>query len=135
MRGLRHFSEPAFALLRAVAGLLFAFHGMQKTFGVLSTFQAAFPTQMWFGGVIELVAGALIALGLWTRCAAFVASGEMAVAYAQFHWKLSLGKEFFPPINKGELALLFALLFLYIACRGPGPYSLDARLRGERDPG
>lgn len=132
MRAWQRFAEPAFLLLRAVAGLMFAFHGLQKVFGVLSDFHAAFPTQMWFGGVIEMVSGTLMALGLWTRCAAFVASGTMAVAYAQFHWKLALGAAFFPGINKGELALLYCVLFLYVACRGAGPFSLDAKLRGGR---
>jgi putative oxidoreductase len=132
MRALRGFSEPAFFLLRMVAGLMFAFHGLQKIFGVWSDFRAAFPTQIWFGGVIEITAGTLIALGLWARCAAFVASGEMAVAYAQFHWKLAMGKAFFPGINKGEPALLYCVLFFYIACRGAGPFSLDAWVRGDR---
>jgi putative oxidoreductase len=127
---LQRFAEPAFLLLRAVAALMFGFHGLQKVFGVLSEFHAAFPTQMWFGGVIEMTTGLLMALGLWTRCAAFVASGTMAVAYTQFHWKLALGASFFPGVNKGELALLYCLFFFYLACRGPGPFSLDARLRG-----
>lgn len=131
MRFLRPFSEHAFALLRVTAGLMFAFHGLQKIFGVWSDYQAAFPTQMWFGGIIEMVSGTLMALGLWTRCAAFVASGTMAVAYAQFHWKLGLGKDFFPGVNKGELALLYCVLFLYIACRGAGRFSLDAKWRGD----
>ena len=130
MRGLQRFQEPAFLFLRVVAALMFGFHGLQKVFGVLSEFHAAFPTQMWFGGVIELTTGILMAIGLWTRCAAFVASGTMAVAYTQFHWKLALGASFFPGVNKGELALLYSVLFFYIACRGPGPFSLDAKLRG-----
>jgi putative oxidoreductase len=132
MRFLQSFTEPAFFLLRAAAGLMFGFHGLQKIFGVLSDFHPAFPSQIWFGGVIELVAGTLIAIGLWTRCAAFVASGEMAVAYIQFHWKLAMGSAFFPAINKGEMALMYCLLFLYIACRGAGGLSLDAMVRGER---
>jgi putative oxidoreductase len=124
---LARFSEPAFALLRVVAGLMFSFHGMQKIFGLLSEFRPAFPTQLWFGGVIEITAGLLIALGLCARCAAFVASGTMAVAYTQFHWKLAMGSAFFPAVNKGELALLYSVLFLYVACRGPGPISLGGR--------
>lgn len=132
MRFLQSFTEPAFFLLRLGTGLMFAFHGLQKVFGILSDFHAVFPTQVWFAGVIELVAGVLIAMGLWTRCAAFVASGEMAVAYIQFHWKLAMGSAFFPAINKGEMALLYCLLFFYIACRGAGGLSLDAMVRGER---
>lgn len=121
-------SEAAFTLLRVVAGLMFTFHGVQKLFGVLSEHQPPVGSQVWVGGIIELVGGLAIALGLFTRCAAFVASGTMAVAYTQFHWKLAGGAAFFPAINKGELALLYCVVFFYIACRGAGPYSLDARL-------
>ena len=84
---------------------------------------------LWFGGLIELIGGVLMAIGAFTRCAAFVCSGTMAVAYTQFHWKLDFGRGFFPVINKGELALLYAFLFLYIACRGAGIWSVD-RWRG-----
>lgn len=118
--------ERAYALLRIVAGLLFSFHGMQKILGVLSDKPGpAFGTQLWFGGVIELTTGLLMVVGLGTRWAAFLASGTMAVAYLQFHWKLQLGPAFFPVVNKGELALLYAFLFLYIACRGAGIWSID----------
>jgi putative oxidoreductase len=113
-------------LVRIVAGLMFSFHGMQKILGVLSTFQPAVGSQLWIGGIIELTCGLLIAFGLLTRWAAFLASGTMAVAYTQFHWKLALGANFFPGVNKGELALLYAVLFLLVACRGGGRFSLDA---------
>lgn len=118
-------SEAAFVLLRVVAGLMFAFHGVQKLFGVLSEFQPPVGSQVWIGGVIELVAGLAIAGGLFTTWAAFLASGTMAVAYTQFHWKLAFGAGFFPAVNKGELALLYSVLFLYVACRGAGPLSVD----------
>ena len=126
---LGRFADPAYVLLRAAAGLLFMFHGLQKTFGVLNGFQPPFGTQLWLGGIIELVCGALIALGLFTRYAAFLASGTMAVAYLQFHWKLQLGEGFFPSVNKGEAALVYAFLFLHVACAGGGRYALDALLR------
>jgi putative oxidoreductase len=126
MRFLERYTEHAFFLLRAVAGLLFAFHGLQKIFGVLSEFQAAPGTQMWFGGIIEITAGLSIAIGIFAQCAAFIASGMMAVAYTQFHWKLALGANFFPGVNKGEMALVYCVLFFYLACRGPGPWSLDS---------
>lgn len=132
-RLLRANAEIAFALLRVVAGLTFSFHGMQKLFGVLSTVQPGFPTQLWFGGVIELTCGLAIAAGVATSWAAFLASGTMAVAYVQFHWKLDFGARFFPGVNKGELALLYSFLFLFIACRGAGRFSVDGlRFDGRR---
>lgn len=118
------------AALRIVAGFAFSLHGMQKIFGVLTT--RASPeiwTQSWFGGVIELVCGVMIALGLFTRPAAFLASGTMAVAYIQFHWKGQLGAGLLPIVNGGELALVYCLLFLWFAVRGSGPVSID-RLMG-----
>lgn len=129
MRFLERFAEPAYALMRGVTGLLFMFHGLQKTFGVLNGFQPPFGTQLWLGGIIELICGALIAFGLLTRSAAFLASGTMAVAYVQFHWKLQLGENLLPSVNKGEAALVYAFLFLYVACAGGGRYALDALLR------
>lgn len=120
-------TEAAYTLLRIVSGLLFAFHGVQKVLGVLATSPPPVGSQLWVGGVIELVAGLLIAAGLFTTCAAFIASGTMAVAYVQFHWKLDFGAKFFPAVNKGELALLYSVLFLFIACRGNGKWSLARR--------
>ncbi len=127
-------TEAAFFALRLVAGLLFAFHGVQKIFGILTDSQPPVGSQLWLGGMIELGAGFAIAMGLFTVWAAFLASGTMAVAYIQFHWQLSFGSAFFPAVNKGELALVYAFLFLYIACRGPGPFSVDAMRGRDRDP-
>ena len=127
------YSAQTYALLRIVTGFLFLWHGMQKVFGVLTT--RATPelwTQAWFGGVIELVSGVMIALGLFTRPAAFLASGTMAVGYIQFHWKGQLGAGFLPIVNGGELALIYCFLFLVFAVSGGGPVSLD-RLTGRRD--
>ena len=117
-------SEITYSLLRIAAGLMFAFHGAQKLFGFHSAHQPAFGSQVWIGGVIELVCGLAIALGFHTRLAAFLASGTMAVAYTQFHWKLAWGERFWPAVNQGELALLYAFLFLFMACRGGGKWSL-----------
>jgi putative oxidoreductase len=119
--------EPVYTALRIVTGLLFAFHGLQILFGFLSKFQPPIGSQVWFGGIIELATGIAVATGFYTTCAAFLASGTMADAYIQFHWKLDLGERFFPGVNEGELALVYSFLFLYIACRGGGPWSLDAR--------
>ena len=129
---LRPRSEAAFAALRIVAGAMFALHGAQKLFGVLGGAVKEPGTQLWFGAVIELVTGSCIALGLATPWMAFLASGTMAVAYLQFHWKLELDERFFPIVNKGELALLYCFLFLYVACRGAGPASWDAARRAKR---
>ncbi len=110
----------AYTALRIVSGLLFAFHGAQKVLGVLTEQQPPVLSQVWIGGVIELVAGVLIAVGFYTRLSAFLASGTMAVAYTQFHWKFQFDENVFPAVNGGEPALVYAFLFLYIACRGNG---------------
>ena len=130
---ISRYEPAAYATLRIVSGFLFAFHGVQKILGWLSANPPpALGTQLWFGGLIELIGGSLIALGLFTRCAAFVASGTMAVAYTQFHWKLALSNwQWLPIVNKGELAALYCFVFLFIWLRGPGSASLD-RLRGAR---
>src|ERR1044071_4472328 len=80
--------EYVYAILRIVAGVMFALHGVQKLFHLWLPPDAHLDTQAYIGGVIELVAGAMIALGAGARYAAFIASGEMAVAYIQFHWRL-----------------------------------------------
>jgi len=126
---VRPFAETA---LRVVAGLMFSFHGVQKVFGVLSDHTPPAGSQIWIGGWIELVCGLAIALGLMTRPAAFLASGTMAVAYVQFHWKLQTGAAILPAINKGELALLYAFVFLWLACHGDHRWSVDAQLRARK---
>lgn len=123
-RFLARFGDHAYALLRLVAGLMFAAHGAQKVFGVLGGTVPRLGSQIWIGGVIELVCGIAIAVGLMTRWAALLAAGTMAVAYVQFHWKLQGGLAALPIVNKGEMAALYALLFLYVACRGGGRWSV-----------
>lgn len=124
MNMLSRYADQTYAALRVVAGLLFAYHGAQKLFGFYGGFQPPLASQIGLGAVIELVGGLMIAAGVRTRAAAFLCSGTMAVAYTQFHWKLAMGRGFFPSENKGELALLYAFLFLYIACRGSGRYAV-----------
>lgn len=119
-------AERVFVLLRIVSGALMALHGAQK-FGFLGKLVPPAWSQLWFGAWIELIGGLLVMIGLWTRPAAFLVSGTMAVAYVQFHWKLQLGAAFFPSQNKGELALVYCFLFLYIACHGAGLASLDGK--------
>lgn len=125
MKALARFSDHAYALLRIVSGFMFAFHGVQKVFGVLTTHQPAVGSQIWIGGVIELLGGVAILLGFRTRWAAFLSSGTMAVAYCQFHWKFQLGSAFLPGVNDGELAALYCFVFLFIACRGTGIWGME----------
>ena len=125
MRWLAKYADHAYALMRIMAGFMFSFHGAQKILGVLSTFQPAVGSQVWFGGIIELVGGLAVMLGFRTRWAAFLCSGQMAVAYFQFHWKLQFNSNFFPGVNSGELAVLYCFVFLFIASRGGVKWKLD----------
>jgi putative oxidoreductase len=127
-RLLGRFAPQAYALLRIVSGLLFACHGAQKLFGMfggLGGFHPPFLSQLWVAGVIELVGGVLIAIGFYASIAAFIASGEMAVAYFQQH----APKRPWPLQNQGELAVLYCFLFLYIAARGNGALSVGGGKR------
>ena len=124
--------EGAYSFLRIVAGLMFAFHGVQGIFGVLASApRPPVGSQLWLGSLIQLATGFLIAAGFCTTWAAFLASGTMAVAYLQFHWKFQFNPWFFPTLNKGELALLYSVLFLFVACRGDGKWSIG-RLLGTK---
>lgn len=124
-RWLGRHAERLFALLRIVAGLLFACHGAQKLFGALGGTAMTSNPMMLAAGIIEFGGGLLIAIGLVASWVAFIASGEMAVAYFMMHAKGG----FWPIVNKGELAVLYCFLFLYVAARGSGPYSVDAMMR------
>jgi putative oxidoreductase len=129
-RILGRFSSYIYSLLRIIAGLMFACHGSQKIFGFPGTNPplphiVSLPLA---SGIRELVCGLLIAIGLLTSIAAFIASGEMAVAYFLVHAKSSL----WPILNHGELAVLYCFLFLYIAASGPGIWSVDSGRRGSR---
>jgi putative oxidoreductase len=124
------YEDAGYAALRIVAGFLFLFHGVQKILGhVTAKPPPELFSQMWIGGIIELVGGALIALGLFVRPAAFLAAGTMAVAYFQFHWKLQLGAKILPIANGGELSALYCFVFLFIFIKGAGAASLDRLLR------
>jgi putative oxidoreductase len=119
-------SAIAFALFRIVAGVLFASHGAQKLFAVFGGPAATGKPLLLTAGVIELVGGLLVAVGLFARPAAFVASGEMAVAYFMAH----APGGFWPIVNKGEAAVFYCFAFLFIAAHGAGIWSLDSlRLR------
>jgi putative oxidoreductase len=122
-RLLGRFSPTLYALLRFTAGLLFFLHGLPKLFGGFGrTAPVALMSQMGLAGIVEVIGGAMISLGLFTSPVAFIASGQMAVAYFQAHAPRSL----WPIVNGGELAALFCFVFLYIAAVGPGKWSLDS---------
>jgi putative oxidoreductase len=127
MKWLEKYADYTYALLRIMTGFMFSFHGAQKILGVLSEFRPPAGSQLWFGGIIELLCGLAVMLGFKTREAAFLCSGTMAVAYFQFHWKFQIGANLFPAINKGELAALYSFVFLYIACRGGVKWSLEKK--------
>lgn len=131
MNFLSKWNAEAYGALRIVTGLMFSFHGAQKIFGVLTDPSMMPPpgTQLWFGGIIELIGGLLICVGFFTRYAAFLASGEMAVAYFQVHWRFALGTKFFPIVNHGEMAVLYCFLFFFIATQGGGKWSFDGCMK------
>jgi putative oxidoreductase len=114
------------SVLRIVTGLLFIEHGTMKFFNFPPSEMFAQGVELvsllGLAGVLELVGGVLIILGLFTRITAFILSGEMAVAYFMFHAPGS----FYPVINEGEAAIMYCFVFLYLACAGAGPWSVDA---------
>jgi putative oxidoreductase len=121
-RWLGKYGELIYAVMRLVVGLLFACHGAQKLFGVLGGTSRLGSPMMLTAGLIEFAGGLLVALGLWASWAAFIASGEMAVAYFRAH----AAGGFWPILNRGELAVLYCFVFLFIASRGSGSWSVDA---------
>ena len=127
-RYLGRYAEYVYAVLRIIVGLMFASHGGQKIlglFGGMNGSSAEAFTFMWWVGMIELVGGLLVAIGLLTSWAAFLCSGLMAFAYFIAH----APQGFFPIVNKGEPAILYCFIFLYIAAHGSGPLSVDASRR------
>ncbi|MDQ2824651.1 MAG: DoxX family protein [Verrucomicrobiota bacterium] len=121
MNSLNRFADPFYCIMRFVVGLMFACHGLDKIFGTFAGKVEALPPLMVVGGWTEIICGFLVALGLLTRVAAFVASGEMAVAFFMMHAKTS----YIPYVNKGELAAVYCFVFFYIFLRGPGAWSID----------
>ena len=127
MSQLEAWSPRVLAAVRIITALLFVEHGLMK----LVAFPAAvpglpspLPAILVAAAVIEIVGGALIAAGLFTRIAAFICSGEMAAAYFMFH----APKSFWPAVNQGDAAILFCFVFLYLAFAGAGAWSIDAAL-------
>jgi putative oxidoreductase len=116
-------------VLRIVAAILFIEHGTQKLFGFPPS-EYPMPemfTLLWFAAVLEVFGGLLLLIGLFTRPVAFILSGQMAVAY----WIAHAPGSIYPAVNKGDAAILFCFLFLYIAAAGPGAFSLDAARDGK----
>jgi putative oxidoreductase len=121
---LSKYSPQILGILRIVVGLLFLEHGMAKLvhFPVVPMFASgALPPMLLASGIIELVGGALMALGLFSRIAAFICSGQMAVAYFMVHFPGG----FFPILNGGELAIVYCFTFLYLAAAGPGAFAIN----------
>jgi putative oxidoreductase len=128
MNALNRFADPVYCIARLIIGLMFACHGGQKILG----FPPGGPgdpldTLGLVGGWIELAGGFLIAFGLFTRIAAFVSSGQMAVAYFMVHGP----RDFFPIVNKGESAVFYCWFFLFVFFYGPGRWSIDALIKGK----
>ncbi|MEM7057520.1 MAG: DoxX family protein [Pseudomonadota bacterium] len=114
------------SLLRAVSGLIFLLHGTQELIGIPPTERVTEMMSLgWWAGVIEIVTGALLIVGLFTRPAAFLASGTMAVAY----WMAHAPRDLFPTNNGGDAAILYCFIFFYVVFAGPGPWSVDAMMR------
>lgn len=140
MNALNRFADPVYCIMRFIIGLMFACHGGQKILGFPGG-QGGAEGLMLVGGVVELLGGLMIGLGLLTRLAAFISAGEMAVAYFMVH---AAGKaighaptateQFFPILNKGELAVVLCWLFLFMVFYGPGCWSVDSLLFKSKTP-
>ncbi len=114
------------SILRAVAGFIFLLHGAQKLLGYPPTEKVVQAMSLsWFAGIIELGCGTLIFIGLFTRPAAFLASGTMAVAY----WAAHASRDLFPVNNGGDASILYCFVFLYLVFAGAGPWSVDAKMK------
>ena len=142
MNSLNRFADPVYCLMRLIIGLMFACHGGQKLLGFPGGGHGSAEGLMLLGGIVELVGGLMIAFGFLTRLAAFISAGEMAVAYFMVH---AAGKaighaptateQFFPILNKGELAVVLCWVFLFMVFYGPGRWSIDALIgRGKAMP-
>jgi putative oxidoreductase len=123
---LDRFAPYVLSVLRIMAALLFMEHGLAKYFGFPAATTPPPPLfdLEWFAALIEFGGGVLLTLGLFSRAAAFIMSGEMAIGYFMFH----APQGFYPNLNHGEAAVLYCFIFLYLVFAGPGPWSLDALL-------
>lgn len=127
-QSLNRYAPYFLSILRIVAALIFMAHGTQKILGFpASDMNPAAMSLPWIAGIMELIGGALLVLGLFTRPVAFLLSGLMASAY----WIAHAPQSPFPVLNGGDAAILYCFVFLYLVFAGPGPVSLDAGLRKE----
>ena len=134
MQKLTRYTPYALTALRVVAALIFIEHGTQKLIGFPAPPEGGLPEAgsiLWVGAWIELIGGALLLGGLFTRAAAFITSGTMAVAYWMFHAPAS----FYPVLNGGDAAILYTFVFLLFVFTGPGALSLDGLARGTDEKG
>jgi putative oxidoreductase len=125
---LSRWQPQLLAILRIIVALLFLEHALIKLLGFPSGGKPGLQdvgSFLWIAGVIELVTSVLVLVGLFTRVAAFLAAGEMAIAYWTVHAKMG----FYPAVNMGEGAILFCFVFLYLAAAGPGAWSIDTARR------
>jgi putative oxidoreductase len=121
---LGRYSPQILGITRIVVGLLFLEHGLMKLVGFPAPMgHGALPPMILAAGLIEVIGGALVALGLWSRCAAFICSGEMAFAYFISHFPRGI----YPSLNGGDAAILFCFIFLYLAAAGPGSFAVNNR--------
>jgi Predicted membrane protein len=131
MSNLEAWSPRVLSILRIITALLFMEHGLMKLFHFPAPQPGVpdpLPTMLLVAAGIEIVGGGLVALGLFTRAAAFICSGQMAVAYFMAH----APQGFYPALNMGEAAVLYCFVFFYLVFAGPGPWSLDALMRRRR---
>jgi putative oxidoreductase len=123
---LERWSPELLSLVRIAFGVTFIEHGTQKLFSFpVEPVGGLGPGMLLFVGLLETIGGALVAVGLFTRVAAFLLSGEMAIGY----WLLHAPRSLYPMINGGEIMVLYSFGFLYFAAVGPGPWSLDEKLK------
>ena len=122
---ISRYEMQIYSALRIVAGFLFLWHGSQKLFALPPSGYAIPPHIVFIAGPIEFLGGLLVMIGLWTRWAAFICSGQMAFAY----WSAHATHGMLPLLNGGEMAIIYCFLFLFISAYGPGNFSIDHLLR------
>ncbi|MGB8357733.1 MAG: DoxX family protein [Bacteroidales bacterium] len=125
---LSRYESQVYAALRLIAGFLFLWHGSQKLFDFPHAAYAIPSYIVFIAGPIEFFGGIMVMIGLWTRWAAFICSGEMAYAY----WTAHASHSLLPLLNGGELAIIYCFLFLFISARGAGKFSVDYLLEKKR---